>query len=159
MSPLRFIRTSTSKFPLGGNSLMTARALSVRLRLVDRCHAREWDRHRRACPQPGKPCRATWAVGPFLDGLSAVAVEEVPERTWSQLQVAFEELIINAIRHGECEPKNSAIRLAIWREGDQISAEFSDSGVAFNPLEAPPLRRMTPCSWCRSRLDRPMPDL
>ncbi len=59
--------------------------------------------------------------------------------------------------HGECEPKNSAIRLAIWRKGDQISAV--SSGVAFNPLEVPPLRRMTRCSRLRSRLDRPMPDL
>ncbi len=75
-------------------------------------------------------------LGPFLDGFCAV--EGIPERTCSQLQVAFEELTINAIRYGKCEPKNSAIRLAIWRKGDEISAVFSDSGVAFNPLEAPP---------------------
>ncbi len=85
---------------------------------------------------------------PFLDGFCAV--EAVPEQTCSLLQVAFEELIINAIRYGECEPKNSAIRLAIWRKGDQISAVLSDSGVAFNPLEVPPP------DTTRSILNRPL---
>lgn len=74
----------------------------------------------------------------------------VSEEICYQLQVALEELVINAIKHGECEPKENAIRLAIKREGDEVSAVLSDSGVSFNPLNAPP-PDLTKCL-----LDRPV---
>jgi anti-sigma regulatory factor (Ser/Thr protein kinase) len=64
--------------------------------------------------------------------------ERVPEETCYQLQVALEELVLNAIKYGECEPKERAIRLAIKREGDEVCGVLSDSGIRFNPLEAPP---------------------
>lgn len=71
----------------------------------------------------------------FLEGFCGQ--EGVPEEICYQLQVALEELVINAIRHGECEPKKDAIRLAIRKSGDEVSAVFSDTGIGFNPLDAP----------------------
>ncbi len=75
-------------------------------------------------------------LGPFLDAFCRM--QNVPDETCSHLQVALEELVINAIKHGKCEPKSGAIRLAIRRDGDQVNAVFSDTGIGFNPLEAPP---------------------
>ncbi len=71
----------------------------------------------------------------FVDGFGEH--EGVPEETVHQWQVALEELIVNVIQHGGCEPKDSAIRLEIKRNGDEISAVLSDRGVAFNPLDVP----------------------
>jgi serine/threonine-protein kinase RsbW len=64
--------------------------------------------------------------------------ETVPAEACSQLQVALEELALNVIKYGECEPKKDAIRLAIRREGDEVRAVLCDTGVFFNPLDVPP---------------------
>jgi anti-sigma regulatory factor (Ser/Thr protein kinase) len=64
-------------------------------------------------------------------------LQGVPEEICYQLQIVLEELVINAIKHGGCEPTKGAIRLAIRKEGDEVSAVLSDSGVGFNPLDAP----------------------
>ncbi len=63
--------------------------------------------------------------------------ERVPEETCYQLQVAMEELVLNAIKYGACEPRKGAIQLLIRREDNEIRADLSDCGIAFNPLEAP----------------------
>lgn len=72
----------------------------------------------------------------FIDAFCRL--EKMPEKTCYQLQVALEELVLNAIKYGECEPKKDAIRLVIKRENDEVRAVLSDSGISFNPLEAPP---------------------
>ncbi len=72
----------------------------------------------------------------FLDRFCHL--EGVPEEICYQLQIALEELVINAIKHGACEPKEGAIRLSVRRDGDNVSAVLSDTGVRFNPLDAPP---------------------
>ncbi len=74
----------------------------------------------------------------------------VPGEIGCQWQLALEELIVNAIRHGRCEPKKEAIRLAMKRDGDEVCAVFSDTGAGFNPLDAP-LPDLT-----KSLLDRPV---
>ncbi len=74
-------------------------------------------------------------LGEFLEGFCEQA--GVSEEIGYHLQLALEELVVNAIQHGGCEPKQGAIRLAIKREDNLISAELSDCGVAFNPLDAP----------------------
>jgi len=65
-------------------------------------------------------------------------LEAVPAETCGQLQVALEELVLNVIKYGECEPKKDAIRLVIRREGDEVRAVLFDTGVFFNPLDVPP---------------------
>lgn len=71
----------------------------------------------------------------FIDAFCEL--EGVPEATCCQMQVALEELVLNTIKHGGCEPKKGAIRLAIRREGNKVRVVLSDSGIRFNPLEAP----------------------
>jgi len=72
----------------------------------------------------------------FIDAFCEL--EGVPEETCCKLQVALEELVLNAIKYGGCEPKKGAIRLAMSREGAEVRAELSDSGISFNPLDVPP---------------------
>jgi serine/threonine-protein kinase RsbW len=64
-------------------------------------------------------------------------VESVPEETCFQLQVVLEELILNAMNYGECNPSEDAIRLSIKRQGNELLFVLSDTGKSFNPLEAP----------------------
>jgi len=74
-------------------------------------------------------------LGKFLD--SFCESTGMPDEICYQLQVALEELVINAIKHGGCKPKQGAIRLAIKRVGDEVIAVLSDNGIVFNPLETP----------------------
>lgn len=64
--------------------------------------------------------------------------EGVPEQTRYHLSLALEELAINAIKHGACEPRNGAIRLAMRIESGDVRITFCDTGVPFDPLQAPP---------------------
>jgi anti-sigma regulatory factor (Ser/Thr protein kinase) len=74
-------------------------------------------------------------LGEFIDGFCNL--EGIPQETCYQLHVALEELVINTIKYGGCEPKEDAIRLSIRKVGAEVSVVLSDSGVDFNPLDAP----------------------
>jgi anti-sigma regulatory factor (Ser/Thr protein kinase) len=87
-------------------------------------------------------------LGEFIDGFCDV--EGIPQKTCHQLHIALEELVINAIRHGGCDPKEGAIRLSIRKKGNDVSIELSDSGVDFNPLDTP-----SP-DLAKNLLDRPV---
>ena len=63
--------------------------------------------------------------------------EEVPEDSHYHLSLALEELVVNAMKHGVCQPRRSAIRLAMRMESGEVRITLSDTGVPFNPLEAP----------------------
>ncbi len=64
--------------------------------------------------------------------------EDVSDELRYHLTLALEELVINAITHGSCNPQEGAIRLTMLLEGEDVHVTFSDTGIAFNPLEAPP---------------------
>jgi len=87
-------------------------------------------------------------LGEFIDGFCDV--EGIPQKTCHQLHIALEELVINAMRYGGCEPKEGAIRLSIQKKGNDVSIELSDSGGDFNPLDAP-----SP-DLAKNLLDRPV---
>jgi len=74
-------------------------------------------------------------LGEFIDEFCDL--EAVPLEICYQLHVALEELVSNAIKYGGCEPKEGAIRLSIRKDGAEVSVVVSDSGVDFNPLDAP----------------------
>ncbi len=72
----------------------------------------------------------------FVDAFCEV--EQVPDKSCYMLQVALEELVLNAIKYGGCKSKEGAIRLEMRRENDEVRIVFSDNGISFNPLEVPP---------------------
>jgi len=74
-------------------------------------------------------------LGQFVDEFCKL--EGLPQEICNQLQVALEELVINAIKYGGCEPREGAIQLSIRKDGTEVSIVLSDSGVGFNPLNVP----------------------
>ncbi len=66
------------------------------------------------------------------------AREGVADSVCYHLSVALEELAVNAIRHGNCDPRTGAIRITLRRKGDRLEVDYSDTGVTFDPLAAPP---------------------
>ena len=61
----------------------------------------------------------------------------LPDETAYQLNIALEELVLNAMKHGACDPAEGSIRLEIELDGDTLRIELSDTGVPFNPLDRP----------------------
>jgi len=72
----------------------------------------------------------------FIDGFCDR--EGLPDETRYHLGVALEELVINAMKHGACQPSNDAIRLSMRIEGGEVRMTLCDTGVPFDPLQAPP---------------------
>jgi anti-sigma regulatory factor (Ser/Thr protein kinase) len=54
------------------------------------------------------------------------------------LNLAMEELFINALRHGGCEGLKEAVRIRLERVENRVDAEFSDRGCEFDPATVPP---------------------
>ncbi len=71
----------------------------------------------------------------FIDGFCDR--EGLPDETRYHLSVALEELVINAIKHGACQPSNDAIRLSMWMQGGEVRMTLCDTGIPFDPLQAP----------------------
>ncbi len=63
--------------------------------------------------------------------------EGVPDETRYHLTLVLEELIVNAIKYGACQPEFDAIRLSMRMEGGEVRMTLCDNGVPFNPLEVP----------------------
>ncbi len=61
----------------------------------------------------------------------------LPDETSYHLNIALEELVLNAMKHGSCHPAEGAIRLEIELDGDTLNIDLSDTGVPFNPLDRP----------------------
>jgi len=72
----------------------------------------------------------------FIDGFCDR--EGVPDETRYHLSLALEELVVNAIKHGACEPRQNAIRVAMNVDGGQLHITVCDNGVVFDPLKFPP---------------------
>ncbi|MBZ5575623.1 MAG: ATP-binding protein [Acidobacteriia bacterium] len=53
------------------------------------------------------------------------------------LNLALEELFVNALRHGGCQGIKDAVRVRLVRQKDGVRAEFSDCGPEFDPATAP----------------------
>jgi serine/threonine-protein kinase RsbW len=72
----------------------------------------------------------------FIDDFSDRA--GLPEQTRYHLNVALEELVVNAMKHGGCSPREGAIRLSMGIESGEVQMVLSDNGGSFDPLQAPP---------------------
>lgn len=75
----------------------------------------------------------------MLDFLGPTPDEIVKNR----LQVIFEELIANIVRHGFREYSDQSIHVKIDRRPDMVEFTFEDDGKPFNPLKAPAPRAYT----------------
>ena len=72
----------------------------------------------------------------FIEGFCDRAA--LSDQICDQLGVALEELVVNAIRYGRCDPGAGAIRIGLRRRSDHLQIAFSDTGIPFNPLAMPP---------------------
>ena len=68
-------------------------------------------------------CLAGWALAP---------------RTCNRLEILFEELVANTIRHGFAKGSDQTIHVEVERKAGAIQLTFEDDGKPFNPLEAEP---------------------
>jgi anti-sigma regulatory factor (Ser/Thr protein kinase) len=57
-------------------------------------------------------------------------------RLQNRLEVLFEELVVNVIRHGFVRGSDQSIHVLIEKSAGDIQLTFEDDGVPFNPLEA-----------------------
>lgn len=53
------------------------------------------------------------------------------------INVAVEEVVINAIKHGECQPTAGAVEVELTLAGGELRIDITDTGVPFNPLDLP----------------------
>jgi serine/threonine-protein kinase RsbW len=53
------------------------------------------------------------------------------------LNLALEELFTNTLQHGGCEGMADAVHIRLECAGDGVRVEFSDRGLAFDPVSAP----------------------
>lgn len=59
----------------------------------------------------------------------------VEEAAAVRIEVIFEELVSNAIRHGFTAGSGQSVRVRATARRDEVALVFEDDGVAFNPLE------------------------
>ena len=61
-----------------------------------------------------------------------------------QLNLALEELFVNAVRHGGCDGMADAAHIRLRAEGGSVQVEFRDRGRAFDPTGAPAAAPLAP---------------
>jgi anti-sigma regulatory factor (Ser/Thr protein kinase) len=81
--------------------------------------------------QPKEIERACTVVEEF------VAAQRLSGETGYALALTLDEVVANVIRHGYDDDAEHIIRVRLWLEGDLLSVQVADDGVAFNPLLAP----------------------
>jgi anti-sigma regulatory factor (Ser/Thr protein kinase) len=63
---------------------------------------------------------------------------QIPDEAHYHLNIAVEELVINAIKHGRCSPAEGAIEVGLRLSSQELNITITDTGTPFNPLDAPP---------------------
>src|SRR5262245_16460021 len=71
----------------------------------------------------------------LLEFLAAQGLGEVVSH---RLEVVFEELVSNTIRHGFAMHSDQSIHVRVQPRPGQVELTFEDDGRPFNPLEAAP---------------------
>jgi anti-sigma regulatory factor (Ser/Thr protein kinase) len=75
------------------------------------------------------------AVAAALPDLQAFAkAHQLPARVANRLEVVFEELVSNPIRHGFWPGSDQVLHVRIGRRDDRLRLEIEDDGIAFDPL-------------------------
>ena len=63
-------------------------------------------------------------------------LEPLDARAQNRLEVLFEELVSNTIRHGFAKNSGQSIHVQVERRTDAIALVFEDDGLAFDPTRA-----------------------
>lgn len=75
------------------------------------------------------------AVAAALPDLQAfAAAHRLPARVANRLEVVFEELVSNPIRHGFRPGSDQVLHVCLGRQDDRLRLEIEDDGIAFDPL-------------------------
>lgn len=61
----------------------------------------------------------------------------LPSEVEFDVNLALEELFVNAVRHGGCAGVKGAARVSLGLEDRRVRVEFSDCGREFDPATAP----------------------
>ncbi len=64
--------------------------------------------------------------------------EPLGEIARHRLEMVFEELVSNIIRHGFARNSGQSIHVRVGRRPGLVECTFEDDGIPFNPLEAAP---------------------
>jgi anti-sigma regulatory factor (Ser/Thr protein kinase) len=78
-----------------------------------------------------------------------LAGQTLGEVVHHRLEVVFEELVSNTIRHGFTMHSEQSIHVRVEPRPGQIEFTFEDDGMAFNPLEAKPSEPLTSIETAR----------
>lgn len=62
--------------------------------------------------------------------------QHVPASARYNVELAFEEIATNIVRHAQA---TSAVDVSVALENDEVVLTFEDNGIAFDPLERPPV--------------------
>jgi serine/threonine-protein kinase RsbW len=81
-------------------------------------------------------------IAAVQDGQSALsrflAERTLDLRVLHRIEVLFEELVTNTIRHGFARGSDQSIHVSVAETPGAIEMVFEDDGTPFNPLEVPP---------------------
>ncbi len=69
--------------------------------------------------------------------LEFFARHQLGERATNRLEVIFEEVVSNAVRHGFRPGSSQSVRVQARLAGGNVELTFEDDGAVFNPLAAP----------------------
>ena len=63
-------------------------------------------------------------------------LEPLDPRVRNRLEVLFEELVVNIVRHGFARGSDQSIHILVEKRAAEIRLTLEDDGAPFNPLEA-----------------------
>ena len=81
--------------------------------------------------------------------LRFVAPLALSDRVINRLEVVFEELVSNIVRHGFAPGSDQSIAVRVVARPGAIQLTFEDDGAPFDPLAAPPAERLTSLETAR----------
>jgi serine/threonine-protein kinase RsbW len=92
-------------------------------------------------------------IAAIEDGRVRIAAHLEPlcldARVINRLEVVFEEVISNIVRHGFTPRSNQTIVVSVTAQAGGIELSFEDDGVPFDPLAAPKLEPFTSIETAR----------
>lgn len=61
----------------------------------------------------------------------------LPSEAAFVFELALEEVFMNVVMHGQVDGESSRVEMELVRDGDRVVMTIEDTGIAFDPLDAP----------------------